>query len=932
MARTKPHSAKDRFETDTTCRLKAHKSFLGAHVPFFSRSGSPVNMLTASYQAERAMTARGAACFVTVHGFHPAVPLFAAIACRRRLDFAAIFSKTVPVKPYLLSLFLCAMSLPAFAEESVPLTRLQAMTGCDRFAADPHDRARPEGLPGVAHGLVSVKEALEICKQAAALAPDEARYAYQAGRAALLAGDKAAGRVLLEKAAASDYAAAHRALGLLAASPDIANLPSDDGAPLTLAALAPSRKPQMLRHLRIAAEKGDEAARVELGYALLSGALLYSDVTIAEALLRKAAANGEPLADVALGWFYAHGPSARRDYGQARAAFERAMDKGEPEAFRSLGEMAETGLGEIRDTDKARRLYRKAIEAGSVSAIVSMALLEEGKAADSATADRQALAKAASLGDIRALRLLADAGDPAAPSLRDLARLRDAPALLSLARKELAANAMPEASPLLDIAIALGLPEAKTAKGEWLVASGRDGEAEPLLLAAAQSGDDLGALRYAELLVRLGRQQEAEGWFQLAAYANVPGARKAMGTHYRDGTIGRKSADGARQWYRRAMEGGDETARIGMALAALDAAGQSGDYSEAKQLFRAIPDGPDFAEAQWQLGFMAMNGLGQQVDNQEALERFMAAGAKGDPRSLNMIGSLYEGDRLGEPDLTEAKIWYVKAAELNDTGAMMRLAAMASDRLPAADAGPEAVRWLEAASHLGLAEAKLALAAAHHHGIGVPKDDARALRLVRELADIGDFAGRLNLARFTELGIGEPKDLEKARELYRVLFDEASTPLAQLGLARIAEAGTPVNPADPAYALYLYSAVADTSLDDASAAVARIKLAPGPLQDDAGALVEMRKGLTSDLPKTLGLLARYACAKPDLKSDCETALRRLTEMTESGINDARPVLAGLIADGIGIVKDVKQAASMMEDEKLAVQKTLLTGQFLLIEP
>ncbi len=204
-----------------------------------------------------------------------------------------------------------------------------------------------------------------------------------------------------------------------------------------------------------------------------------------------------------------------------------------------------------------------------------------------------------------------------------------------------------------------------------LVRLGKDGEAEPILREAAERGNDDAALRYAELLIRQFRQQEAEGWFQLAAYANVEGARRALGTHYKDGTIGRRrSVENAKAWYRRAIEGGDEGARIGLAAVSLEQAAQSGDYDEARRLYASIPDGVDFAEAQWQLGLMAMNGLGQDVDLQKALSHFEAAAAKSDVRAMGMIAALYEGDRLGAPDLAKAREWYVKAAELADPSAM----------------------------------------------------------------------------------------------------------------------------------------------------------------------------------------------------------------------------------------------------------------------
>jgi TPR repeat protein len=467
-----------------------------------------------------------------------------------------------------------------------------------------------------------------------------------------------------------------------------------------------------------------------------------------------------------------------------------------------------------------------------------------------------------------------------------------------------------------------------------MIRQGNDALAEPLLKAAAVRGDDLAALRFAELLIRAFRQQEAEGWFQLAAYANMPGARKAIGTHYKDGTIGRRSADGARTWYQRAMDGGDNTAALGIALVALDKAAASGDYSEAKKLFEAIPEGNDYIEAQWQLGILAMNGLGQEMDANAARKAFEAAAAKGDARSMGMLAELYAGDRLGEPDLAKAREWYIKAAELNDTSAMFRLAALSAEQSPDPAAETEAVRWLERASHLGMAEAKLSLAAAYHHGIGVTKDSTKAFKLLAELRNVGDFAGRLNSAQAHELGLGTEKNLAEAELIYRQMLDESNTPLAILGLARLAEAGFGAQAADPQTAFVYYAQVSETTNDEASVGIIRLKSSTiEGIADEAGALFEMRKALSpeANLPLTLELLARHSCTNPDLKSDCEAALRRMEEMSGYGIDGAMAAFARLLKDGVGIAKDVKRAEALLKDNDVIKRRQFLTSQFILIE-
>ncbi len=318
-----------------------------------------------------------------------------------------------------IALFVLSLACPVQAEQEKPLTRIEAMTGCDRLAADPYDRALPEGLPSVHAGLMDAEKALLACLAAATFNSSEPRFVYQAGRAAFYSSSPdrfLTARTKFEEAARMGYAAASRALAEMLLNPlaRLEDVPADTA--ITAIALRPSQMARTLSLLEAAAAGGDLKAKVMQGQLLLSGEALLRDPVVAEELFRAAADAGEALGDVALGDLFAHGPSARRDYGQARAAFERAMDRGEPLAFVKLGEMAESGLGEIVDLDKARRLYRKGQELGSVEALTALGKLGEASRPADRRPDLTILAKAVRLGDPAALIAQAEAEAFARPA------------------------------------------------------------------------------------------------------------------------------------------------------------------------------------------------------------------------------------------------------------------------------------------------------------------------------------------------------------------------------------------------------------------------------------------------------------------------------------------------------------------------------------
>lgn len=108
------------------------------------------------------------------------------------------------------------------------------------------------------------------------------------------------------------------------------------------------------------------------------------------------------------------------------------------------------------------------------------------------------------------------------------------------------------------------------------------------------------------------------------------------------------------------------------------------------------------------------------------LSKMRARAAKGDPQAQLQLGRLYESGQDVPRDLTEAALWYDKAARRGDS---------------------------EAATQLGLLYLK---------GNGVPQNFHEAARLFQQAAERGQPKAQLLLGRMYNEGRGVPQDLVKA--------------------------------------------------------------------------------------------------------------------------------------------------------------------------
>jgi uncharacterized protein len=787
-----------------------------------------------------------------------------------------------------LVLALCATFVlsPAFSNEP---SRDEAIAGCDRFAADPDDRALGKDLPRVADGIMNFAQAALMCEAAVKLAPANPRFLHQAGRVAFLKQDFGIARAHFEKASAQGYAASKHLLARLQLTPGayLGAVPASIDAYL---AGAPGTLPygSAVKLLFEAKEAGHPAAAVDLGTLLLSGALVLRDPVAALDQFKLASGQGVLAGDVAAGAFFQSGPSIQRDYGLARAAYEQAAAKGEPRAKQALAIMAERGLGEPVDQKKAGMLK----------------------------------GEAASLGYLEAQPI------PEQDLLR-LTAAGDGEAAFQLGTHEEKAGRLVQAEKLYRIAGSRGIARGFVAEGRLL--KQRGGEPEALFRLAAERGDDEGAQALGDHLVQLGRTQEAEGFLQLAALANMPGARKALAQHYSLGTIGRKSAKNAREWFQKAIEGGDETARLGLAQAVLNEAAESGDYAEARKQFEGLLAGPDKAEAAYQLALMALNGLGQAPDAKRARDLFEIAANAGDTRSMVFLGGLLAGDQLGNRDVDGAKRWYEQAAARADISAMFALASLFAEEVPDPKAEEEAVRWLVRAAHFKMVEARWSLALAKRHGIGTNRDDAEAFRMIGLLAAENDFVGKLNLARAYELGIGVPVDFVKAVELYAGMADNDGTPDAMLGLARIYRKGVTGEP-DPVQAYFYAQRAIEAGMDEGYVIASELLMrGEGIAKDEPTARATLEKGAEAGLPRTTLALARLICKTADKGNACAETGARLNELYENEVPGAAEVLAAAIDERLVEAATPGFVKQLRDQLRIEFRRKALTNQITLID-
>ncbi len=112
---------------------------------------------------------------------------------------------------------------------------------------------------------------------------------------------------------------------------------------------------------------------------LATGIVAYREGDFLKAAIefRIAAEKNDPLAQLNLGLLFDRGEGVEQDYAQAAGWYRKAAEAGNARAQTNLGSMYFSGLGVEQDYESAARWYRRAAIGGNVTAQYNLAVLHE---------------------------------------------------------------------------------------------------------------------------------------------------------------------------------------------------------------------------------------------------------------------------------------------------------------------------------------------------------------------------------------------------------------------------------------------------------------------------------------------------------------------------------------------------------------------------
>jgi TPR repeat protein len=221
---------------------------------------------------------------------------------------------------------------------------------CDQLAASPNDTTRT--APGVWHGAIDSKRAIEACAQAVALFPVEPRFAYQHGRALYSANRFGEAFAMFQRAATSGHKTARAQVAMM-----------------TLAGLGTVQdEPTAIAGLNAAAADDTPFATAILGELHMAGRGVPKDGFKGLGLMRQAAEAGNPFAMQRMGQMLTSGTQTEAKDQEALVWLQKAARENGPEALHLLGVFHRDGRAVEPDADKAFQFFRRAAEMGQAAA------------------------------------------------------------------------------------------------------------------------------------------------------------------------------------------------------------------------------------------------------------------------------------------------------------------------------------------------------------------------------------------------------------------------------------------------------------------------------------------------------------------------------------------------------------------------------------
>lgn len=199
-------------------------------------------------------------------------------------------------------------------------------------------------------------------------------------------------------------------------------------------------------------------------------------------------------------------------------------------------------------------------------------------------------------------------------------------------------------------------------------------------------------------------------------------------------------------------------------------------YAEARQIWTALT-GKGTAEAYFNLGILAEDGLGEPRDPARAVALYEQGAKGGSVKAQYRLGQIYREGKLVPADRKAAELWLGKAAEAGDQEAAAQLAVLrggttadpylAARQLESEGRASEAAAAYRRLSDAGDLRARTRLAWLYEAGRGVDRDLPRAAQLFRSAAEGGDAEAQYALAVMLETGAGQATNTEESAQWLR---------------------------------------------------------------------------------------------------------------------------------------------------------------------
>lgn len=190
-------------------------------------------------------------------------------------------------------------------------------------------------------------------------------------------------------------------------------------------------------------------------------------------------------------------------------------------------------------------------------------------------------------------------------------------------------------------------------------------------------------------------------------------------------------------------------------------------YDNARQIWQALVDNGN-AEAWFNLGLLAEDGLGEDKNMVEALARYTRGAEAGSTKAQYRLARIYLDGQGVPADPARGEAWLARAAKGGDDAATEELATLhagapadafvAAHRLESSGEAAAAAEAYRKLSDAGDLRARTRLAWLYEAGRGVERDLARAADLFQSAAEGGNAEAQFALSVMYETGAGRPKD------------------------------------------------------------------------------------------------------------------------------------------------------------------------------